>query len=74
MPNGRRHPGRACDAHWEGNWVVLDRYCNHSAFNGYRCTPSSYSAVLCLSCKAYWRTNAKYTTQLRDATKEERTA
>lgn len=31
---------------------------NYSAFNGYRFTPSDYSAVSCTRCGAVWRTNA----------------
>jgi hypothetical protein len=55
-----------------GEWVVLDRYCNYSAFNGYHCTPSDYSSVKCLRCGAHWRTKADYVSGLRTATNAER--
>jgi hypothetical protein len=42
------------------NWVVYQRNCNHSAFNGYRYTPSDWSCVGCRSCGAVWRTKASY--------------
>lgn len=48
-------------------WVVLHRRCNHSAFNGYRYTPSVYSAVSCVTCGAVWRTKAAYVSALPDA-------
>ncbi len=38
--------------------AVGQRLCNHSAFNGYRWTPSKYSAVHCLDCGRVWRTKA----------------
>jgi hypothetical protein len=46
---------------------VTQRYCNHSAFNGYRWTASEYSGIRCMSCRTPWRTKAKYVEQLRDA-------
>lgn len=42
------------------HWRVVDRECNYSAFNGYKRTPSAYSAVRCLLCGAWWRTKAAY--------------
>jgi len=57
----RRRPPR------ERNWVVYQRYCHHSAFSGYRRTPSEWSTVKCLSCGAVGRTKAAYVAQLRDA-------
>jgi late competence protein required for DNA uptake (superfamily II DNA/RNA helicase) len=51
----------------ERNWVVLQRCCNHSAFNGYHWTPSDYSTVFCRACQALGRTNARYVDQLKDA-------
>lgn len=50
-------------------WVVVQRRCNHSAFNGYRRTPSPYSRVECtaLGCAAAWRTKALYADRLPDA-------
>lgn len=47
--------------------VVIDRLCNYSAFNGYRYTPSDYSAVLCTTCGASWRTKAAWVAECRDA-------
>ena len=47
-------------------WVVLQRCCNHSAFNGYRWTPSDYSCIYCLTCHAIGRTKARYVEFLRD--------
>ena len=52
----------------ERRWVVTQRRCNHSAFNGYRMTPSDYSTVWCLSCGAIGRTKAAYVDQLPNAT------
>ena len=46
---------------------VLQRKCNHSAFNGYHRTPSEYSSVACLSCHRTWRTKAAYVDQAPDA-------
>jgi len=48
-------------------WVVTQRECNHSAFNGYHETPSDYSALRCLACGAVWRTKAKYVELVRNA-------
>lgn len=44
--------------------VVLDFRCNHSAFNGYRWTPSDYSAIGCEACGSRWRTKAAYVDEL----------
>lgn len=54
-----------------GHWVVVDRNCNYSAFNGSRYTPSDYSLIRCLGCGKFWRTKAKYVYTLRNATHEE---
>jgi hypothetical protein len=40
---------------------VRQRYCNHSAFNGYHRTPSRYSGVRCDDCLWPWRTLASVT-------------
>lgn len=48
----------------ERNWTVLDYKCNHSAFNGYRYTPSDWSKVRCNVCPAMWQTKAAYVDQL----------
>lgn len=52
----------------ERKWFVLDRECNHSAFNGYARTPSAYSCVHCNECIACWRTKAAYVGKLKDET------
>jgi len=54
-------------------WVVTQRQCNHSAFNGYRKTPSAYSGVRCTLCGAFWRTRAAYVARLPDATRDQAT-
>lgn len=68
--------GGACGdglrGHPAGAVRVLTRRGNHSAFSGYRFTPSDYSSCRCLTCGAYWRTNAAYVDALPDATDEER--
>lgn len=55
-----------CEKLDRSKWRVIQRNCNHSAFNGYRETPSDYSSVTCLDCGRVWRTKAKYVDQLRD--------
>lgn len=55
----------------ERKWVVQDRQCNHSAFNGYRRTPSDYSSLVCYSCGATWRTKADYVFDIRNESTEE---
>ena len=49
----------------ERDWVVIQYFCNYSAFNGYRKTPSNYSLVECLSCKATGRTKADYVIHIK---------
>lgn len=51
----------------ERKWVVTQRRCNHSAFSGYHYTPSDWSTVRCLACRAVGRTKASYVSQLADA-------
>ena len=53
------------------DWGVLDRFCNYSAFNGYRRTPSDYSAVMCRTCRSVWRTKAGYVHGLPDIDRAE---
>jgi hypothetical protein len=48
------------------HWYVWRRLANCSAFNGYRETPSDYSAIACNACSASWRTKAAYVAQLPD--------
>lgn len=50
----------------ERQWFVYQRYCNHSAFNGYRKTYSDYSSVQCHVCLMVWRTKAHYVALLKD--------
>lgn len=53
-------------------WRVLQRMCNHSAFNAYRYTPSDYSSVLCLHCHRVWRTNGVYVSGIPDLDDKDR--
>lgn len=55
----------------DGQWIVIHRRCNYSAFNGYKRTPSAYSLVGCKECSKLWRTKAKYVWRLSDGTMEE---
>lgn len=55
-----------CKPRDKKNWVVVDRHCNYSAFNGYRGTHSAYSAVRCLVCLFSWRTKSDYVASLPD--------
>jgi hypothetical protein len=52
-------------------WRVMQRYCNHSAFSGYRYVPSRYSCIFCLRCGACWRTTASFVAYLADNTEDE---
>ena len=56
----------------ERRWVVTKYMCNYSAFNGYRCTHSEYSTVLCEVCGSVGRTKAAYVDQLVTHGKESR--
>lgn len=47
-------------------WVVIQRNCNHSAFNGYHRTYSDYSTVYCPACRAVGRTKALFVLSLKD--------
>lgn len=49
------------------NWVIVQYKCNHSAFNGWRYTPSAYSEIRCMKCRGLWRTKAKYVKTLKHA-------
>lgn len=64
QPKGSNRPARL--------WRVMQRRCNHSAFNGYHETPSQYSSIQCLRCGAVWRTKAEYQWALADMKLEER--
>jgi hypothetical protein len=50
----------------ERRWFVMQRECNHSAFNGYHYTPSRYSSIICVVCIRSWRTRARYVDDLKD--------
>lgn len=56
-----------CEPPSARRWAVTQRYCNHSAFNGYHRTSSNYSAVFCFTCRRSWRTKANYVGTLPDA-------
>lgn len=56
-----------CQREHRARWVVLQRKCNHSAFNGYHWTPSDYSCLRCTECGRVWRTKAAYVDGLPDA-------
>lgn len=58
-------PACSCGA-GRAAWRVYTRKANHSAFNGYRRTPSNYSTVRCTACSATWRTKADYVGELED--------
>jgi hypothetical protein len=58
--------GKACKC-GRDFFFVIQRYCNFSAFSGYRQTPSDYSAIVCAKCGAVWRTKAGYVASLPDA-------
>lgn len=46
----------------ERRWRVIQYRCNHSAFSGYRRTPSDYSSLTCDApgCVGHWRTKSAY--------------
>lgn len=48
-------------------WSIMQYRENHSAFNGYRATPSDWSEIRCESCGGRWRTKANYVFHLRHA-------
>lgn len=53
-------------------WRVIQRRCNHSAFNGYHHTSSDYSSISCLRCGSHWRTKSGYVADLLDLADDER--
>jgi hypothetical protein len=60
-----------CPRHGLEFLKVLQRRCNHSAFNDYHWTRSDYSTVMCFSpihCTFNLRTKASYVAGLPDAT------
>jgi hypothetical protein len=65
-----RHEKWGCPLHDSSYLKVIQRKCNHSAFNGYRYTPSDYSSVQCFApgCTFSIRTKARYVDDLPDAT------
>lgn len=48
-------------------WEVVRRNHTRSAFNGYRWAHSDYSDLKCRTCRSYWRTKAKYVSQIKDS-------
>jgi len=56
----------SCAVKDKSKWQVIQRNCNHSAFNGYRRTRSDYSSVTCTVCGHVWRTKAAYVMDLVD--------
>lgn len=52
-------------------WRVVDRCCNYSKYNGRRYTPSEYSALVCLTCHASWRSKGDYVDRVHNISKEE---
>ena len=48
----------------ERDWTILQYKHHHSAFNGYRRTPSDYSSVTCNRCHAWGRTKAAWVDDL----------
>jgi hypothetical protein len=68
ISDDEREDNARCAREHREHWVVLQRECNYSAFNGYHCTPSEYSAVKCRApgCGRVWRTKAAYVRQLPD--------
>ena len=48
-------------------WAVVQRNCNHSAFNGYQKAWSEYSSVICLECGNLGRTRSEFVRHLKDA-------
>jgi hypothetical protein len=69
--------GPACGSpgHFK-HWRVFQRNCNHSAFNGYHKTPSTYSSLACFgnddgTVHRVWRTKAKYVSYVPDISPEE---
>lgn len=64
----------SCARHRSERLLVIDRKCNHSAFNGGRLTRSDYSSVICSDCRRIWRTKAHYVGVLDDLDREVWTA
>lgn len=45
-------------------WGVAQRHQRRSAFDGYQPMHSDYSCVICVECRATWRTKAFYVHRL----------
>lgn len=63
--------GTACRCGKRDRWRAYKRRHNRSAFNGGHWTPSRYTSVVCLACRAGWRTMAKFADLLPDWKGEE---
>jgi hypothetical protein len=62
--------GNACrQPHHKPYWRVVQRNCNHSAFNGYHWTPSDYSMIICMvqGCPGCWRSKGRFVADIPDA-------
>jgi hypothetical protein len=66
MAERLKNARRACEREHRGQWRVIQRHGNASAFNGYHWTPSDYSSVRCTHCWRVWRTKAAYVEELPD--------
>lgn len=68
--NSLPRTNKGCPRHGMADLKVIQRKCNHSAFNGYRYAPSDYSSVRCFAadCTFAIRTKASYVDGLPDAT------
>lgn len=64
--------GPSCKCGNREAWRCTARLCNHSAFSGYRWTPSEYSEIVCDTrhggCGARWRTKAAYVATIPNGT------
>lgn len=47
-------------------WRVVYRECHHSRFGGGHYRPSRFSSLLCVECRAQWRSKQSYVERVRD--------
>lgn len=50
----------------DATWRVVYRECHHSVFGGGHYQPSRFSMLICLKCKATWRTKQTYVASVPD--------
>ena len=66
----------SCECGKRECWRVTAYRRNHSAFSGYRYTPSDYSELVCVrelgGCGRRWRTKAKYVEEIYARQRAER--